>query len=154
MAVTMDIGDPGDIHPKNKQEVGRRLALWAMSETYEVPEIFHTGPVYESMRVENGAALVKFVSQSRSGLGRQPADTGFVIAGDDHRFYPAEATLVESSVLRVSSAKVPKPSAVRYGWCAACEPNLGDGLPASPFRTDDWARNSVTFDDGGGTQYL
>ncbi len=137
MAVTMDIGDPADIHPRNKQEVGRRLALCALADTYKQSVEF-SGPVYKSMEVANGSVRLTFTH----ALGLAPADeplTCFTIAGADRKFVPAEARIDGESVI-VRSDAVPAPVAVRFGWGAADQPNLRNaaGLPAPPFRTDDW----------------
>jgi len=137
MAVTMDIGDPSDIHPRNKQEVGRRLALCALAGTYK-REIESSGPVYKSMGTNEGAIWIRF----DHGAGLAPADaplTCFTIAGEDRTFVPAEAK-VDGDAVVVRSDAVPSPVAVRFAWGAADQPNLknGAGLPAAPFRTDDW----------------
>lgn len=137
MAVTMDIGDPDDIHPTNKQDVGKRLALWALAKTYAKSGIECSGPLYRGMKVEGGRIRLQFDhAQGLDGHGK-PLE-GFTIAGADHVFHPAAAEIDGESVL-VSSPEVPKPVAVRYGWVAEAMPNLFNqaGLPASSFRTDD-----------------
>lgn len=137
MAVTMDIGDPADIHPRNKQEVGRRLALCALSGAYG-QKIESSGPVYDSMAVESGRVRLRF----DHATGLAPADqplTCFTIAGRDKRFVPAQAK-VDGTTILVWSDQVPAPVAVRFAWGDADQPNLhnGAGLPAGPFRTDQW----------------
>lgn len=157
MVVTMDIGNPADIHPANKQDVGRRLALWALAKDYGKADVTYGGPVYKSMRIDGDAAVVTFDHTGKSGLAAQGGGAGnFLIAGEDRRFFPAKAAIENASTVRVSSPKVGKPAAVRYAWEPACQPDLfnSEHLPASPFRTDDWARSTVTIDDGGSTQYL
>jgi sialate O-acetylesterase len=139
MVVTTDIGNPTDIHPANKQEVGRRLSLWALAKTYGRTNVVCSGPLYRSMKVEGGAIRVSF-DYAGGGLtsGGKPL-THFEIAGDDRKFVPAEASIDGATVL-VSSPAVAHPVAVRFASGNAPEPNLAnqEGLPASPFRTDDW----------------
>lgn len=140
MAVTMDIGNPKDIHPKNKQEVGCRLGLWAMATVYGRKDLVYSGPMYESMAVEGNKIRLKF-SHVGGGLvtrdGKAPSH--FLIAGDDQKFLPARAT-IEGNQVVVSSPSVARPVAVRYAWQHDAEPNLAnrEGLPASPFKTDNW----------------
>lgn len=137
MAVTTDIGDIKDIHPKNKQEVGRRLALWALINTYGKMGEF-SGPLYESMAVEGNKIRLKF-KQVGGGLVAQGAKplSHFTIAGEDEKFVPATAT-IENDTVVVQSDEVARPVAVRFGWSDTAEPNFFNkaGLPASPFRTD------------------
>lgn len=137
MAVAIDIGEE-DIHPKNKQDVGHRLALWALAKTYG-KDIAYSGPIYRSAAVEGNAIRISF--DHADGLtikGDEPV--GFAIAGEDKVFYPATAKIDGDAVV-VSSEKVTKPVAVRYAWATNPRCNLFNkaGLPASPFRTDDWA---------------
>ena len=144
MAVTIDIGEPADIHPKNKQDVGKRLALWALAKTYgkDVP---YSGPLYRSMEKKDGQIAIQF-DHVHGGLAAKDGKPlkGFAIAGGDKKFERAEAR-IEGDTVVVSSAKVPDPVAVRYGWADSPICNLynGAGLPASPFRTDDWESPSV-----------
>lgn len=139
MAVTMDIGNPKDIHPKNKQEVGRRLGLWALAKVYG-RDLIYSGPIYKSMTVEGNKVRISF-DHCGSGLatrdGKPPSH--FAVAGADQKFYPAQATLDGNTVV-VHSPQVSQPVAVRYAWKDDAEPNLmnREGLPASPFRTDQW----------------
>jgi sialate O-acetylesterase len=152
-AVLIDIGEAGDIHPKNKQDVGYRLALGARALAYG-EDLVHSGPTYGGHTVDAGRILVGF-DHVGGGLraatrpitapraeGRATADrlTGFAIAGADRRFVWAEARILGDQVI-VSSPRVPNPVAVRYAW--ADNPDRAnlynvEGLPASPFRTDDW----------------
>jgi sialate O-acetylesterase len=138
MAVTTDIGDVRNIHPQNKQEVGRRLALWALAKVY-AHDVVCSGPIYQSMAVEGNKIRLTF----DSAAGLKAADgkplSYFTIAGADQKFVPAEAQ-VDGSTILVSSAEVAQPAAVRFGWREDAQPNLvnGAGLPASPFRTDTW----------------
>jgi sialate O-acetylesterase len=141
MVVTTDIGDPDDIHPRNKQEVGRRLALWALAKTYGRSDVEPSGPIYRSMTVEGNAIRIAFDHVGGGLACHGPALTDFRIAGRDQAFFDATARIDGDTVI-VSSPQVPQPVAVRFGWEAAPEPNLfnADGLPASPFRTDAWPR--------------
>jgi len=140
MAVTIDVGDAKDIHPKNKQEVGRRLAAWALAKTYG-KHVVTSGPLYKFMRTDQDKIVVEF-DYVDGGLAVREGDklTGFVIAGADKKFVWAEAKIVGHTVV-VSSPDVGSPVAVRYAWANNPECNLINkaGLPASPFRTDDWA---------------
>jgi len=140
MAATVDVGNPKDIHPKNKQEVGRRLALWALTKTYDKPGIVYSGPMYRSVKFDGGKATVTFAFadglKSRDG---QPL-TWFKLAGEDKKWVDAKAEISGDKVV-VSAEGVAKPVAVRFAFDQIAEPNLsnGAGLPASPFRSDDWA---------------
>jgi sialate O-acetylesterase len=141
MAVAIDIGDADNIHPKNKQELGRRLGLVARARVYgeSVPDC---GPVYDHMILEGGAIRLAFrcagaglcVPKSANGI-----PTGFAVAGADRKFVWADAKIRGKTVI-VSSPQVPRPVAARYGWADNPPVNLTDksGLPASPFRTDRW----------------
>lgn len=139
MAVAIDIGDAKDIHPKNKQEVGRRLALIALARDYR-EKISYSGPLMQSFRVEGNQMVIIF-NHADAGLKIHEGKPlkGFIIAGDDQKFYKAEAVIKGNTVI-VSSPQVKKPVAVRYAWANNPDCNLynGAGLPASPFRTDQW----------------
>ncbi len=147
MAVVIDVGDPYDIHPQNKQPVAARLALAAKRTAYGL-DVVGSGPIYESMSVEGGGIRLRF---RHVDGGLVPRDgkplKGFVIAGEDRRFVPAQAGIEGDTVL-ARSAEVPKPVAVRYGWadCPICNLCNGAGLPASPFRTDGWPRKQSGAD--------
>ena len=139
MAVAADIGHPYDIHPRNKQEVGRRLALVAEAIAYG-KDVTYSGPIYESKSVEGDKIRLRF-KHAAGGLvarGSSPLK-GFEIAGEDRQFVPAEAR-IEGSTVMVRSDKIPAPVAVRYAWADYPDCSLYNraGLPASPFRTDDW----------------
>ncbi|HUJ45156.1 MAG TPA: sialate O-acetylesterase [Opitutaceae bacterium] len=138
MAVTIDIGDPGDAHPRNKQEVGRRLALIARHQGYGIPGDW-CGPVFKSAEREGTAMRVHFAHAEAGLVAHDKPLTAFVIAGADRQFHPA-ATRIERDTVLVSAPEVREPVAVRYAWTNAPEANLfnGAGLPAAPFRTDDW----------------
>jgi sialate O-acetylesterase len=140
MAVTVDIGDPYDIHPKNKRDVAKRLALWALAKDYGKKDIVYSGPLYKSMSVEGNKAVISFDHVGTGLTSRDGRDlTWFEIADEDQKFIKAKA-LIEGDTVIVSSEKINKPVAVRFGWDQKAEPNLSnkEGLPASPFRTDHW----------------
>ncbi len=146
MAVTIDIGEADDIHPRNKQDVGKRLALAALHDTYG-RDVVYSGPVFNTMEVVGTTAVVEFdpmdnelVVRDRYGYVK-----GFAIAGDDREFHWARGRL-EGNRIYLESEHVDDPVAVRYGWADnPDDANLynAEGLPASPFRTDDWP--GITF---------
>ncbi|MEQ8764066.1 MAG: sialate O-acetylesterase [Planctomycetota bacterium] len=139
LAVTMDIGNARDIHPKNKQEVGRRLALWALNQVYGHSDIVYSGPVYRAMETEKESIRLRFDHVAGGLVCRRDALTHFTIAGSDREFHPAQAK-IDGETIVVWSEDVAEPVAVRFAWGPADEPNLFNaaGLPASSFRTDDW----------------
>ena len=139
LAVTIDVGDPNDLHPHRKLEVGQRLAVWALGTTYKQP-VEPSGPLYNAMQIVGGEVHLHF-QHVGSGLETR-GDTelhGFAVAGADHKFHWADARITGNSVI-VLSRDVPQPVAVRYAWGDSPRCNLfnKEGLPASPFRTDDW----------------
>lgn len=140
MAVTTDITTIRDIHPPNKQDVGKRLALWALANTYGKKDLVYSGPLYDSMAADGDSVRIKF-KHTGGGLAARDGQplTWFSIAGEDKQFHKATATIDGDSVV-VHSDEVKKPVAVRFGWSQVAEPNLMNksGLPASPFRTDTW----------------
>ena len=139
MAVTIDIGDADDVHPYNKKDVGLRLAALARANTYG-ENIRFSGPIYQSYSI-GGNKIRLFFNHTDCGLTTKANEIlkGFTIAGPDRKFYVANA-VVEGEDILVSSPNVAFPLAVRYAWAANPECNLvnGAGLPASPFRTDEW----------------
>jgi sialate O-acetylesterase len=143
-AVIIDIGEADDIHPRNKQDVGKRLALAARSIAYG-EDLTYSGPTYKSMKVEDGKVRLAFdhVGGGLVAKGGGPLK-GFAVAGEDKKWHWAEATIDGETVV-VSSDEVAKPVAVRYAWANNPECNLVNeaGLPASPFRTDDWPGTTV-----------
>jgi sialate O-acetylesterase len=142
LAVTIDVGDPNNLHPPRKAEIGQRLALWALGTTYG-KKIVYSGPLYDAMEVKGGEAHVSF-SQLGDGLDSHGETLkGFAIAGEDRKFHWANAR-IEGDEIVVSSPEVSAPVAVRYGWANSPECNLynKNGLPASPFRTDHWPGGS------------
>ena len=139
MAITIDIGDPGNVHPTNKQDVGRRLSLWALGTVYGQKVTATSGPLPAGQKVRGGEIAVTFSHADGGLVAKGGALQGFVIAGGDKQWTPAAAR-VEGDKVIVSSADVAKPVAVRYAWADNPQCNLynGAGLPASPFRTDEW----------------
>ena len=139
MAVTMDIGELKDIHPKNKQDVGKRLAIWALAKVYG-QRLVYSGPIYKSMTIEGRKIRLQFrhVVGGLVSADGKPL-TQFTIAGADQKFVPAVAEIDGKTIL-VHSDQVAEPVAVRYAWRHDAQPNLANkaGLPASPFRTDAW----------------
>ncbi|HEV3222159.1 MAG TPA: sialate O-acetylesterase [Puia sp.] len=141
MSVTTDIGESNDIHPKNKQDVGLRLAAIAMNNIYNQPEEY-CGPVYESMSVLGDKVILSF---THTGSGLIVKDKygylrGFEIAGSDHHFYYAKAILQNNKVI-VYANEVSKPESIHFAWADdAGDANLynKEGFPAVPFRTDQW----------------
>ncbi len=151
MAVTIDVGDPNNVHPADKIDVGKRLALVARKKVYG-ENVVASGPMFQDLQINDGKVRVRF-SETDGGLiaGQQPwlaagvkpfpkdKLIGFFIAGEDKKWIEAEAKIDGDSVI-VSHADVLKPVAVRYGWANSPRCNLYNqsGLPAAPFRTDDW----------------
>ena len=136
LALAIDIGDAGNIHPTNKQEVGRRLALWAEAETYGMA-VPYSGPVYQSMQVMGGKVALSFLHADGGLVAKDGPLTGFSICGPDKKFVWAQAAIQGNQVV-VSADGVTQPVAVRYAWAnnPACNLYNGAGLPALPFRTD------------------
>jgi len=138
MAVAIDIGEPDNIHPKNKQEVGRRLSMWALGAVYG-KHCETSGPLASGHSIKGGNIVVRFKHTEGRLVSKGEEVRGFQIAGADKRWVPAAARISGSSVV-VSSPEVKEPVAVRYAWANNPDCNLynGAGIPASPFRTDDW----------------
>jgi sialate O-acetylesterase len=138
MAVTMDVGEANNIHPKNKQAVGHRLALWALAKVYG-KDIPYSGPLPDGHKIKGDEIILSF-KHTDGGLVTSGGELkGLAIAGEDHKWVAANARIEGEKVI-VSSPDVKSPKAVRYAWAANPDCNLfnGAGLPASPFRTDDW----------------
>lgn len=148
MAVALGLGEAKDIHPRNKQEVGKRLATWAMADVYapkpakkgkKAEATTAMGPLYAGSKIAGKEVTVTF--KQADGLAAKDGGElrGFTIAGEDKQWKPATAKIVKGSVV-VSSPDVAKPVAVRYAWASNPEWSLVNaaGIPASPFRTDDW----------------
>ncbi len=138
MAVTIDIGEPRDIHPRNKQEVGRRLALVALRGAYR-QDVIASGPMLKAMRIVDREARIEFQAAADGLVSRGETLKGFAIAGADKKFVWATAR-IEGAQVVVSAPSVSEPVAVRYAWGDNPECNLFNsaGLPAVPFRTDNW----------------
>ena len=160
LAITIDIGETGDIHPKDKADVGKRLALWALAKVYGKADVAFCGPLYREMKAADGKIRLIF-DHAANGLmvgkktGRAPVAEvkdgklqRFAVAGDDKQWAWADAVIDSVTVdgkqvdtVVVSSAAVPKPVAVRYAYSGnpeGCNLYNRDGLPAAPFRTDNW----------------
>ncbi len=139
MTVIIDIGEADDIHPKNKQEVGRRLGLNALALAYD-KDVVYSGPIYKSMKVE-GRKIRLYFDHVDGGLVFKNAKNlqGFAIAGKDKKFVWGKAK-IDGETIVVSAKGIKNPVAVRYAWAANPIGNLYNkaGLPASPFRTDTW----------------
>ncbi|MEM7601740.1 MAG: sialate O-acetylesterase, partial [Verrucomicrobiota bacterium] len=140
MIVSIDTGDPDDIHPQNKTPIGERLASFARAHTYG-ENLVYSGPIYDSLRIDGNKAIVSFtqVGSGLASLNDEPLDE-FEVAGADGEFVSAEVTITGEELV-VSAESITEPRAVRYAWKANPENvNFGnkDGLPASPFRTDSW----------------
>jgi sialate O-acetylesterase len=138
MALTQDIGQVNDIHPKDKQEVGRRLALWALARTYGREKLVYSGPIFKAMTVDGNKLTLTF---NHTGGGLQSRDlkdlTWFEVAAKDGNFVHARAKLGDlGETVTVWSEMVDEPTAVRFAWSQIAEPNLinAEGLPAAPFR--------------------
>ena len=140
-AVIIDIGDAGNIHPRDKQDVGHRLALAALHQAYG-QDLVYSGPTYDRIRFDGSKAVISFAHRGGGLAARAGGNAlqGFTIAGADRRFVPAQA-VIDGDTVVVSSEAVTQPAAVAYAW--SDNPQQADlvnkeGLPASPFRTDDW----------------
>ena len=138
MAVAIDIGEAADIHPKNKQEVGHRLALSALAQVY-FQELEYSGPLYREMQIEDGKVRLNLSNAQNLRTTDGGPIKGFALAGEDRKFHWAQAK-IDADHIVVSSPDVPNPVAIRYAWADNPDVNLvnGAGLPASPFRSDKW----------------
>ena len=139
MAITLGLGEADNIHPKNKQEVGRRLALWALDDVYEREEFPSSGPLPKSHKIRGGEVVITF-EHTNGGLKAHGGELkGFAIAGADKKFVWAKARIEGDKVI-VSNPEVKEPKSVRYAWADNPVWSLENGasLPATPFRTDGW----------------
>jgi sialate O-acetylesterase len=139
MAVTTDIGNSNDIHPKDKQDVGKRLAAIALHNVYQ-KNVVYSGPMYKSMKIEGNKVIISFTNVGGGLLVKNAPLKGFEIAGLGQQFFPAVAT-VEGDQVILQNENIKIPAAVRFGWKDdAGEDNLfnKEGFPAAPFRTDKW----------------
>jgi len=147
-----DIGNPNDVHAKNKKDVGERLSLWALAKDYGKKNLVYSGPLYNGMKVEGtkiriafdsvGSGLTVATKKGYDPVVKEPQGKlrKFAIAGDDKKWVWADA-VIDGKTVVVSSPEVPKPVAVRYAFAAnpdGCNLYNNEGLPASPFRTDEW----------------
>jgi len=140
MAITIDLGEWNDIHPLNKKDVGKRLALIAQKVAYNSKNIVHTGPIYKSMTIKNNKVIITFNNIGSGLVVKGDELKGFVIKGENSKFVWAKAKIENNKVV-VWSDEIKKPVAVRYAWANNPEgANLynKEGLPASPFRTDNY----------------
>jgi sialate O-acetylesterase len=140
MVVISDItGDTSNIHPKNKHDVGYRLANWALGDHYHQKDIAYRNPAYRSMEIDREKIIITIGDAPAGLLVKGPAAQAFFMAGEDKVFYPAQ-TKIEGSRLIVSSRQVKQPVAVRYQFSNAGIGNIfsKEGLPLAPFRTDTW----------------
>jgi sialate O-acetylesterase len=139
MVTTMDIGDPLFIHPTDKETVGKRLAYWALGKTYGKLNFGFAPPVYKSMEVKDSTVLLSFDNTEQGICPLWGELKGFEIAGEDKTFHPATGIVKDGKVV-VSSEIVQKPVAVRYAYKNYAEASIFNvyGIPASPFRTDNW----------------
>lgn len=140
----IDIGDPNDIHPRNKQDVGFRLALTALNKDYGMTDLEYSGPTYKSMNKEGNKIIITFdhaqsgfISKDKNGYFR-----GFSIAGADKKFVWAKAFPIGNNKIEVYSDSITDPVAIRYNWDDNPDGTIfnGKGLPMAPFRTDNWNR--------------
>lgn len=142
MAIINDVGEADDIHPRNKHDVGERLALWALAKDYEMDLVAWSGPLFRDAKFDGKSAKVSFDQVGKGLQARDGAELKrFEIAGDDKTWHWAEARIEGKDTVVVTSPNVGSPIAVRYAWAANPEgANLvnSEGLPASVFRTDDW----------------
>jgi len=136
MVVTSDIGDTSDIHPRNKLDVGLRLANLALNQHYKTNQDVVSGPLYKESRIEGNHITVVF--DNAIGLNfKGPKLTHFEIAGDDGIYFPAEAKINQDNTIEVKAEQVKKPASLRFAWSNTATPNLfnGAGLPASCFKS-------------------
>jgi sialate O-acetylesterase len=140
--VTIDIGEANNIHPANKKDVGYRLALCALANTYDT-KVEYSGPLYSGYKIEGDKIRIFFSHAGRRLVTKDEKPKGFTIAGKDRKFVWTDAQ-IEGTTVVVSSHLIKDPVAVRYAWDVFPKYNLYnmEGLPASPFRTDDW--NGIT----------
>ncbi len=139
LAVAIDIGEARNIHPKNKLDVGLRLSQWALAKTYG-RAIVSSGPLYSGMTIEDSSLRIRFDNVGGGLVARGGRLDTFMVAGNARVFYPA-AAIIDGSTVVVQSPEVPNPVAARYAWAAnpeGCNLYNVEGLPASPFRTDNW----------------
>lgn len=146
MSINLDIGEEADIHPKNKQEIGRRLALWARAKVYG-EKLAWSGPIYQSHEIKGAQVVIRFThAEGLKSASGGPALKGFIIADENKKWQWAEARIDGDQVI-VTHPEIKTPLAVRYAWANNPEVNLVNaaGLPACPFRTDNWLMDNVSM---------
>jgi sialate O-acetylesterase len=138
MVTALDVGEE-DIHPRNKRDVGLRLSRTALRHVYGRKDVVAEGPLFRGMTVSGHTVTVAFEHADGGLVMRGSTLRGFAVAGEDRVFHWAEGRIVDDTI-QLHSPHVPQPVAVRYGWANNPEVNLynGAGLPAYPFRTDNW----------------
>jgi sialate O-acetylesterase len=141
MVVISDVGNVDDIHPRNKLDVGKRLAALALNKTYGQKDVPFSGPVFREMKPEGNKLRLSFDHADQGLVVKGKGLTHFEIAGEDQKFVPATAK-IDGKTIVVSAKEVKKPVAVRYAWSNTANPNLFNkaGLPAASFRTDSWPK--------------
>lgn len=141
MVVTLDIGDTTNIHPANKEEVGRRLSLWAFNKIYGDNNVAYSGPLYKNMKVDGNKVILSFDHTGGGLVAKGGGLDNFQIAGQDGNFVKAKATIDGDQVI-VQAANVLNPVEVRYAWRDNAVPHLFNkaGLPASTFTTGKLAK--------------
>ena len=149
-AVIIDLGEGKDIHPMNKQDVAKRLARWALAETYQRPGIACRSPLYKGLEKDGAKLVLAFEHVPGGGKGWRPFDVnepiGFTIAAADRVFVPAKAKIRDDGRIEVWNEAVSEPVAVRYAWAdnPVCNLYATGGLPLTPFRTDDFPGVTAT----------
>ena len=124
MVVITDVGNIQDIHPRNKQAVGKRLALWALAKDYGKKEVIFSGPLYKSMKVEGNKIRIEFTSTGSGLISRDGKDlSDFMISGSDNNFVEANA-VIDGDAVVVSAESISDPKNVRFGWNELVNPNL------------------------------
>jgi sialate O-acetylesterase len=146
-AVIIDLGEAQDIHPKNKEDVGKRLARWALAKDYDY-DLVYRSPIYQSMD-RQGSKITLTFDHVGGGMDLFDVNTpiGFTLAGADQQFVRAAAKVINRTQIEVWSESVSNPVAVRYAWAdnPVCNVQNKEGLPLTPFRTDDWP--GITVDN-------
>lgn len=138
MVVSVDVGDSLNIHPRNKETIGKRLSLWALNKCYGYRHIIPSGPIFKKYTVDSNSLTLYFDYAKKGLILPKERLSGFEIAGVDNHYFPADAVLSGKTVI-LKSKLVPIPAAARLGWrtCPKIELLNSDGLPASPFKTND-----------------
>ncbi|MFD1629872.1 sialate O-acetylesterase [Pseudopedobacter beijingensis] len=140
MVISVDAGSENTIHPPDKQIIAQRLANWALANDYGKKEITFMSPLYVSKQIAGNKVKIQFKYTGKGLVSSRKALTDFEIAGEDRKFYPANAVIIDKNIIEVNSEKVIKPVAVRYAFTRWAQGKLysSEELPVAPFRTDDW----------------